>query len=243
MTKKRLFILLQYIVPQHFLSYLMGLAANSTCKKLKNYMISRFIRRYNVDMSIAQIENPEDYPSFNAFFTRAVKNSARPVAAGNNTVVNPVDGCLSQIGTMQDDTLLQAKGVYYSLTSLLGNHPSAASFQNGSFATFYLSPRDYHRVHMPLEGKLVETIYVPGKLFSVNATATEMIPHLFSRNERLVCLFESPAGPMAVILIGAMLVGQIQTIWGLIEKSKKIVTRNYIDQEDIFLSKGAELGK
>jgi phosphatidylserine decarboxylase len=244
MLKKKLFILLQNIVPQHFLSFLMGKAANSQCKLLKNFMISHFIKRYQVDMSIAQFENVADYPSFNAFFTRSLKSHVRPIAAGDNTVTSPVDGCISQIGKIQDQTLIQAKKAYYSVDTLLGGFRDIAEkFTEGNFATLYLAPKDYHRVHIPLNAKLTETIYIPGRLFSVNATATELIPQLFTRNERLVCLFDTAAGPMAVILIGAMLVGRIQTIWGLVEKSHEIVRRKYNEQDVVDLLKGAELGR
>lgn len=244
MSRKKLFVLLQKIVPQHLLSWLMGIAANSKCKFLKNFMISQFIKRYQVDMSIAQIEDIKDYPTFNAFFTRELKANARPIASGDNIIVSPVDGCISQIGKMQHETLIQAKDAYYSAETLLGGFRDVAEqFFEGNFATFYLAPKDYHRVHIPIDSKLTQTIYIPGKLFSVNATATELIPQLFTRNERLACLFDTSAGPVAVILIGAMLVGKVQTIWGLVEKSHKVVRRKYNKHDTVDLLKGAELGR
>jgi phosphatidylserine decarboxylase len=240
----QLFIALQYLLPQFLLTRFAGWMATRTTPALKNWLISDFIRRYQVDLSIAASDNLDDYPCFNAFFTRALKSTARPINSDPDVLVNPVDGCISQIGRLDKNTLLQAKGMNYTLEALLGRPAGTpTAFENGFFATFYLSPKDYHRVHLPFEGKLVQTTYIPGKLFSVNKLASEKIPQLFARNERLVCLFETEAGPMAVIFIGAMLVGKIQTVWGLIERSKQITTRHYSDAENVHLPKGAEVGR
>ncbi|HSW71014.1 MAG TPA: archaetidylserine decarboxylase, partial [Gammaproteobacteria bacterium] len=201
---KKLFIIFQYLLPQFLLSRFAGWMAGCRKSWVKNQLISYFIRRYQVDLSLAASENLDDYPTFNAFFTRALKASARPIHAGKEVLINPVDGCISQIGKLEKNTLLQAKGHNYTLQSLLGLANSDFSpFQDGSFATFYLAPKDYHRVHLPFDGKLIQTTYLPGSLFSVNQLATEKIPQLFTRNERLVCIFETLVGPMAVILIGA----------------------------------------
>lgn len=241
---KKLFIAFQYLLPQFFLSQFAGWMATRPWLWLKNWLISDFIRRYNVDLSIAASENLNDYPTFNAFFTRALKPSARPINSEKDALVSPVDGCISQIGRLEKNTLLQAKGSYYTVDDLLGNtEKGQSSFEDGHFATFYLSPKDYHRVHLPFDGKLIQTIYIPGKLFSVNPLAAEKIPQLFARNERLVCLFETTAGPMAVILIGAMLVGKIETVWGLIERSKTVSIRHYSEADSLYFSKGAELGR
>lgn len=239
--RKKLFIWLQYILPQHLLSRLMGYIAECRWKWVKNFIITHFIQHYQINLSICLSSDITDYPTFNAFFTRALKSTARPISPAASAVISPVDGCIAQIGTLENSRLLQAKGTYFTVDAFLGG--SHHRFYDGHFATFYLSPKDYHRVHMPLNGKLRKTIYVPGKLFSVNTLATENIPQLFSRNERLICHFDTAAGPMAVILIGAMMVGKIETIWGLKERSNHLVTRHYIDQENIFLTKGAELGR
>lgn len=241
---KTFFLTLQYVLPQFLLSKFAGWMATRSWPWLKNWLISDFIRRYQVDLSIAASDNLDDYPSFNAFFTRALKTFARPLNLEPGVLVSPVDGRVSQIGSLDGKTLLQAKGQYYRVETLLGQPAgSSTPFDKGSFAAFYLSPKDYHRVHIPFEGRLLQTTYIPGKLFSVNPLATENIPQLFARNERLVCLFETSLGPMAVILIGAMLVGKIQTVWGLIERGRQILTRTYTGSESIHLPKGGELGR
>lgn len=242
--RKKLFLFLQYTLPQHLLSRFMGLAAECRWTWYKNFMISHFIYRYQVDMSLAVSDRLEDYSCFNSFFTRALKASARPIASEPDVIVSPVDGSVSQMGQLEEGRLLQAKGSYFTVDALLGEkNPSSQHFDEGQFATFYLSPKDYHRVHMPIAGKLRQTTYIPGKLFSVNPMATEMIPQLFAQNERLVCHFDTALGKLAVIFIGAMMVGKIETIWGLTERSSKILRRHYSDQENISLAKGAELGR
>jgi phosphatidylserine decarboxylase len=234
-------VLIQYCCPQHLLTKATGLLANCRWKWFKNWAIKRLITKYHVDLHEALSENLEDYPSFNSFFTRKLKPELRPIAQGNQQVTSPADGCVSQIGHIQEDTIFQAKGFYYSTTSLLGGSEELArNFKNGEFATIYLAPRDYHRVHMPLPGTLRETIYIPGDLFSVNQFTTHAVPNLFTRNERLVCLFDSAVGPMAVILVGAMLVGNIQTVWPMQHSRKTISTERY--SSEIHLDKGQELG-
>lgn len=239
---KKLKLLIQYLAPQHALSRLAGWIAKCRWRWFKNILINYFINRYQVDIHIAKLENIDDYPTFNSFFTRHLKSELRPLVQGSNQIASPVDGCISQIGDIQKEALFQAKGFYYSLNSLLGGTEThTQTFNNGQFSTLYLAPKDYHRVHMPLTGRLLETIYIPGKLFSVNQQTTLMVPNLFSRNERLVCIFETATGPMAIILVGAMLVGSIQTVWPLGElNTKEITKKQYSDT--IELEKGAELG-
>ena len=210
---------------------------------VKNWIIGRFVKRYGVDLSLALKEDLKDYLDFNHFFTRALKPSVRPIAPELDVIVSPVDGSLSKFGTIKGQDLLQAKGAYFTLNDLLGRQSNLPSFEEGHYATFYLSPKDYHRVHLPFAGTLTQTIYIPGKLFSVNPVSAENIPQLFARNERLVCLFETELGPMAVILIGAMLVGKIETVWGLVERSRKVLRRHYEGQERRHFEKGAELGR
>jgi len=236
-----LFIFLQHIAPQHLLSRIMGTLADTRQTWLKNFFIQKFIKRYHIDLSEAIIKNPADYPSFNDFFTRQLDMQFRPEAEGNNTILSPVDGIISQIGFIQDKQLIQAKGYEFSLEELLGRDNCAEQFANGTFATLYLAPRHYHRVHMPLGGRLIKTIYIPGKLFSVNPATTHAIPNLFGQNERLVCLFETKAGLMAVILVGAMIVGSIQTVW-MEQPVRESEPGVRAFPNGIQLEKGAELG-
>lgn len=244
MSNKKLFIALQYLLPHFLLTRLAGWLASCPVVWWKNWLIRDFIRRYKIDLSIATTDNLNNYPTFNDFFTRALKPSARPINPEKNIIVSPIDGCISQIGKIEKSTLLQAKGSLFTVNELFGNQTNnLRAFDDGHFATFYLSPKDYHRVHAPFDGKLIQTIYIPGKLFSVNPLATEKIPKLFARNERLVCIFDTAIGPMAVVLIGAMLVGKIQTSWGLTERANNIITRDYAMAENINLHKGAELGR
>jgi len=238
---KPVYVLVQYCCPQHKLSRFMGWLAECRLKWFKNWAIKRFIRKKHVNLSEALSENLDDYPNFNSFFTRQLKPEVRPVAPGAMTLSSPADGCISQIGQINNDVILQAKNFNYTTTSLLGGAETLAqTFENGRFATIYLAPKDYHRVHMPISGKLLETTYIPGKLFSVNQITTQTVPHLFSRNERLVCLFETSVGPVAIILVGAMLVGHIETVWGMQHPNNEITTKHYPD--GVVLERGAELG-
>lgn len=244
---KKLFILFQYLAPQHGISRLAGLLANSRTVWFKNLFIAWFIKRYQVDMTEAEQPERELYLSFNDFFTRALRADARPVAADTQLIICPADGVISEIGEISGDRLLQAKGKAFSLLALLGGNPDdAAQFQNGSFATVYLSPKDYHRVHMPLAGRLLKMIYLPGKLFSVNQTTSESVPDLFARNERLVCIFATDAGLVAQILVGAMVVAAISTVWSG-QICPGTATRQEVDyrsqQPAIQLAKAAEMGR
>jgi len=238
---KPLYVLIQYCCPQHALTKIVQWLAECRWKWFKTWAIKRLIRKYHVNASEALSENLDDYPNFNSFFTRRLKPELRPIVQGEKQIASPADGCISQAGDIQQDTLLQAKGFYYSATSLLGGNAEIAKrFHNGKFATIYLAPKDYHRVHMPLAGKLLETTYIPGDLFSVNHRTAQAVPNLFTRNERLVCLFETAAGLMAVVLVGAMLVGHIETVWPMRHSRKTISTEQY--STDIYLERGAELG-
>lgn len=209
----KLFCLFQKIVPQHKLSRLIGKIAEAKTPWLKNILIRQAIRTYKIDLSIAEREYAEQYITFNDFFTRSLKPRARPACLQGEAIVSPADGILSQFGQIHNGQFIQAKGQIYTVSRLLGDDTLAAEFSGGSFATIYLSPSDYHRVHMPWAGKLLETRYIPGKLFSVNQTTANNIPELFAKNERLVCIFETNRGKMAVILVGAMLVAGIETCW------------------------------
>ncbi len=241
----RLFILLQYLLPQHLLSRVMGKLASG--KFLKNTLIKLFIRRYRVDMSQAEISAIQEFENFNTFFTRALKPGARPLAQDPNAILCPADGAISGIGAIEQDRLPQAKGRYYTIAELLADESYATKFEGGCFATVYLSPRDYHRVHMPLEGRLIKTLYVPGKLFSVNRVTADSIPNLFARNERLVCIYDTPVGSMALVLVGAMIVAGIETVWAgevCPNKERSVKAADFsAHSPPVQLATGAEMGR
>ncbi len=239
---KPLYVLAQYYCPQRALTHFFGWLARCRWKWFKNWAIKRLIRKYHVNLSEALSENVEDdYPDFNSFFTRQLKPGIRPIEPGEKCISSPADGSVSQIGKINKDAILQAKNFDYTTASLLGGSElTAQQFKDGNFATIYLAPKDYHRVHMPVTGKLLQTIFVPGQLFSVNQITAQTVPHLFARNERLICLFDTGIGTIAVVLVGAMLVGSIETVWPLEHPKNKISTRHY--KEGIILERGAELG-
>lgn len=246
--KQRLFIFMQYVLPHHTLSRLIGWLAECQTPWFKNRLIAWFIKRYHVDMSEAQLEDPSAYRHFNDFFTRALKADARPIDDNAKVVVSPADGAISQLGTIEHGRIFQAKGHSFSLLELLGGDADrAAPFMGGSFSTVYLSPKDYHRVHMPLTGILREMVYIPGRLFSVNTTTAEHVPELFARNERVACIFDTEQGPMAVVLVGAMIVASIETVWaGLITpplRNMRSYDYSQAARQPITLRKGAELGR
>lgn len=242
----RIFIGLQHLVPQHALSRAAGWLASTRTSFIKNAFINWFVKHYHVDMSLAVEENPEAYACFNDFFTRELKPGVRPIDAASNSIVCPADGAISQLGNIIDGKIFQAKGQDYTALELLGGDEAlAAEFNGGTFATVYLSPRDYHRVHMPYGGKLRSMVSVPGELFSVNAVTAENVPRLFSRNERAVAIFDTDIGPMAVVLVGAMIVAGIETVWdGQIAPfaSREIATSHY-PYQNIHLNKGDEMGR
>ncbi|HVC28047.1 MAG TPA: archaetidylserine decarboxylase [Gammaproteobacteria bacterium] len=237
---------LQYPLPQHAISRLIHWLARAESPAVKNWLIRRFIQRFDVDMSEAAEPESTAYPCFNAFFTRALRADTRPIADGIKTIVSPVDGRVSQIGTINQTHILQAKGRTFSVLELLaGNTTIANAFTNGEFATLYLSPRDYHRIHMPLDGSLRHMLYVPGRLFSVNPPTTRAVPDLFARNERVAAVFDTPAGPMSIVMVGALNVGSIETVWaGEITPPHLKQMRSWTYQgEEVLLKKGSELGR
>lgn len=237
--------LTQYLLPHKIISLIAHFTSNCQIPWVKNYLIGYFVKRYAVNMNEAIQPDPFAYATYNKFFTRLLKPECRPIDNNPKSIVSPADGAIAQIGKINSNKILQAKGHEYSVQDLLANDISATQFVGGNFVTVYLSPKDYHRVHMPLSGRLQKMIYIPGKLFSVNTHAAENIPNVFARNERVVCLFETQAGPMAVILVGAMIVGSIETVWaGKITPphSKKIQTWHYENQPAIEIAKGMEMG-
>lgn len=239
-------MLWQYLLPQHLLSRLVGYLAHCQIVWVKNAFIQWFVRRYQVDMHLAAEPDPLHYGTFNAFFTRALKPGIRTIVEGENSIASPADGCVSQIGRIKAGRIFQAKGFDFDLRELLGGSEKvAASFYEGSFATIYLAPKDYHRVHMPFAGKLREMYYIPGRLFSVNAQSAANIPNLFARNERVVALFDTSKGEMAVVLVGAMIVASIETVWaGLVAPSRENKIQHWrYDGVDTTLRKGEEMGR
>ncbi len=246
--KDQLFIIAQYLLPHRLISRGAGLLAECKTPSIKNLFTNWFVNRYNVNMSEALEEDPEAYPCFNDFFTRPLKPGMRPLPEDQNAVVCPADGAISQIGEIKYNRIFQAKGHDYSLTELLGGDIDLArEFEDGQFATVYLSPSDYHRVHMPVTGTLRQMIHVPGHLFSVNKTTAENVPRLFARNERAVCIFDTERGPMAVILVGAMVVASIETVWAgqVTPHQRKVTTVNYQPEKNppITLKRGEEMGR
>lgn len=242
----KIFIFFQHILPHHLLSRLTGILADLEKPLwLKNQVIGQFIRIFNVDMSEALEPDHQRYASFNDFFTRPLREGARPVASAD--IVCPADGAVSQMGPISEGLLLQAKGRYYSTEELLGgDQERAAAFSGGEFATIYLSPRDYHRVHMPVTGRLSATSYIPGQLFSVNGVTADNVDRLFARNERLVCYFDTDQGPMAMILVGAMIVAGIETVWSgrVAPPPRQPAKVDYVNlPREVALEKGEEMGR
>ena len=239
----------QYLYPQHLISACTYKLTRLRTPWLKNLLIRLFIKHFDVQMHEAAVPNPSAYLDFNHFFTRSLRTGARPLTLDPDTLCCPVDGIVSQAGNIDQDTLLQAKGRSFSLTQLLGgNKTRAQPFQNGSFATLYLSPRDYHRIHMPIKGVLQEMVHIPGRLFSVSPLTTRVIPGLFARNERLVALFATAAGPMAMVLVGAINVSSIATVWaGTITPPYGKTVRHWTypptGADAVTLEQGDELGR
>jgi phosphatidylserine decarboxylase len=242
----RLFVALQYGLPQQALSNAMHWLTRRRLPGLLPWVIRLYARLFRVDLEEAEEPDPRAYPTFNAFFTRALRPGLRPLPDAADAIACPVDGRISAVGAIHAEQLLQAKGQTYRLDHLLGGDAAlAARFHDGRFATLYLSPRDYHRIHMPLGGELIRTIQIPGRLFSVNPTTVAGVPRLFARNERVVCLFETAAGPMAVVLVGAIFVGSIETVWAgrMTPPRIKAVTVTEAGSEPIRLARGDELGR
>jgi len=243
----RLAVLPQYLLPKQALTAFAGRAASFAAGEWTTSAIRRFVARYGVDMSEAADPDIAHYATFNDFFTRALRPGARPLA--DAPWLCPVDGTISQFGTIERDQILQAKGHRYSTTALVGGDAAlAARFEGGQFATLYLSPRDYHRIHMPCAGRLTRMIHVPGALFSVNPTTARGVPGLFARNERVVCVFESPHGPFVLTLVGATIVGSMATVWhGVVNPPRPGTLREWSYPErgegSVSLARGAEMGR
>jgi phosphatidylserine decarboxylase len=243
----RLSVLPQYLLPKQALTALAGLIARWHGGRWTTGLIRWFVQRYQVNMQEAANPDPASYASFNEFFTRALKEGARPLAAAD--LICPVDGAISQFGRMDHDQLFQAKGHTYSSTALVGGDAAlAAHFDGGSFATLYLSPKDYHRIHMPCDGRLTRMVHVPGALFSVNPTTARGVPGLFARNERVVCVFETERGPFVLVLVGATIVGSMATVWHGVVNAKRTGTVcewRYDSEDDaaVHLRQGEEMGR
>ncbi len=235
-------ILLQYIIPQHLLSRLVLKFTRLKLGGFTHWLIKRFINLYKVDMNIAESPNISDYNSFNQFFTRSLKATARPLAATD--IISPVDAQISQIGKINNGSLIQAKGRYFQLDDLLAGQTDMVNlFKQGLFTTLYLAPKDYHRIHMPITGRLTDMVYVPGRLFSVNQRTSKAVPNLFARNERVICLFETELGAMAMILVGALFVGSIDTVWaGTIAPSRLSSIKRWNYSQPV-LERGIEMGR
>ena len=236
----------QYIMPQLYLTQLAGWFAQQKWGAVTHFVIKAFAKKYNVDMSEAKKENFSDYESFNQFFIRELKDDARKINENPTALCLPADGRVSQIGHIDDERLLQAKGHFFSLSDLLaGDEELVNTFKNGEFATIYLSPRDYHRVHMTCDATLRKMIYVPGDLFSVNPFLAEHVPNLFARNERVICVFDTAFGPMAQILVGATITASMSTVWaGVINppRTGEVKVWTYQGDSAIKLTKGQEMG-
>lgn len=245
--KAKLFAAIQYVLPHHLISRVVHYFVECKIPWFKNALIRWIIEHYNVDMSEAQQESPEAYKHFNDFFTRPLKEGARPLPENQQTIVSPADGAISQLGDIKHGRVFQAKGHDYSLIELLGSDAELSKeFAGGKFATIYLSPRDYHRIHTPAGGKLRQMIHVPGRLFSVNQGTVENIPNLFARNERVVSIFDTEHGPMAVIMVGAINVASIETVWAgvVTPQNKRVASTHYGDHsQSISLDRADEMGR
>lgn len=239
-------ILGQYLLPKHLISRLLGKLASAEAGGLTTFLIETFIRKYQVNMAEAHYSDPKHYKTFNDFFTRELCEGARPILAEENQLAMPVDGKVSQVGQITQGRIFQAKGHDFSARELLGGFDlDVAPFDEGSFANIYLAPKDYHRIHMPVAGKLEKMLFVPGDLFSVNPLTAENIPNLFARNERVVAIFSTEKGPMAMVLVGATIVASIETVWaGTVAPAngKQVQVWDYSNQ-DIYLEKGQEMGR
>jgi phosphatidylserine decarboxylase len=241
--RARWFVWMQYLLPQHRLSRSVLWATRVRSAWFKNALIRGFLKLFPVEMGEAAQSDPYRYPTFNEFFTRELRPGARPIEAAADRIACPVDGRVSECGAIEGDSLLQAKGRRYTLAELLAERSWAARFAGGSFATIYLAPFNYHRIHMPVDGRLLDTVYVPGRLFSVNDATAQRVPRLFARNERVLTLFDGEHGAFALVLVGALNVGSIATVWAgdITPAAQRIVTS--LPSPDLTLSKGAELGR
>lgn len=242
----RAFVLLQLCLPTRWLSQLVFRLTQIRHPGFKNALIRLFLRGYTIDLSEAEFGRIENYESFNHFFTRALKPGARPMPADAQAFVSPVDGTVSQFGTIGEDRMIQAKGHTYSLYDLLPGDADAKAFVGGEFCTIYLAPYNYHRIHMPIDGRLAHWTYVPGRLFSVNAATARALPNLFTRNERLNARFDTPAGPVALSMVGALFVGSLETVWaGRVTPPhlRRRDSEQYTPMNPVTLARGAEMGR
>lgn len=240
----KLFIILQYLLPQHLLSRLVGFLARTEWSPLKNFLIERFIHAFKVEMNECERTEAREFVNFNDFFTRTLKPGARVINDDPALCISPVDGAVSQIGRTDNGRVLQAKGQDYSLADLLADDDLAARLQGGAFTTLYLSPKDYHRIHMPFDGTLKKMIHVPGALFSVNNATADAVPGLFARNERVVCVFDTEHGEIAMVLVGAMIVASISTVWhGQVSPVRDIQRWDYQAPAPVSLKRGDEMGR
>lgn len=242
--REKAFVALQAILPTHFLSWLIFKIARIRNEGFKDFLITNFIKLYKINLDDAEFERTASYPDFNSFFTRALKADARPLAPQAAALMSPVDGRISQMGAVKNGSMIQAKGVDYTVSELLGGARSAALFRNGSFCTIYLAPHNYHRIHMPTTGRLREWGYQPGRLFSVNDASARRIPKLFARNERVFALFDTDYGPMAMVLVGALFVGSIETTWnGLVTPPHGQKAGSYNPVGQVVIMRGREMGR
>jgi phosphatidylserine decarboxylase len=242
----KLKIFFQYILPKHSVSLMAGKLADVKTAWFKNFFITRFARAYQIDMSNAVEPELTNYACFNDFFTRAIHLNSRPIDNNSTSFCSPVDGAMSQFGKVESGKIIQAKNHHYSTLELLGGLPEQAKyFENGEFCTIYLAPKDYHRIHMPCDGQLISMTHVPGDLFSVNPLTAQNVPNLFARNERVVSLFETKFGKMALISVGATIVGSIETVWAgnITPPSRKTIKQWHYNDEKIILNKGDEMGR
>jgi phosphatidylserine decarboxylase len=241
----KLRVLPQYFIPQHFISSLVYSITRCETPWFKNILIKLFISVFDVDMSLANNPDPESYSSFNTFFTRELSPEARPISLDEKTILSPVDGAVSQVGNIQNDTIIQAKGKSYTLKDLLVEDKLVTMFTGGTFATLYLSPKDYHRIHMPVSGQLKRMIYVPGKLFAVNSHTVRVVDSVFARNERVINIFNTDTGAMAMVMVGALNVGSMDTVWaGQITPAKdRVINDTQYSEGDVQLQQGQEMGR
>jgi phosphatidylserine decarboxylase len=243
--KDRLFVASQYVAPHHALSRLTGTLAESEWGPLKRLFINTFARHFQVDMSEAERPDLGDFRNFNDFFTRSLRPGVRSFPENKDTLCSPVDGGVSQASTITDGRIIQAKNQSYSVAELLGgDDEQARRYRNGEFATLYLAPKDYHRIHMPCAGTLVSTTFVPGRLFSVNDSTAKAVPRLFARNERLVCEFDTERGRMVMVLVGAMIVASIETTWaGVVAPVRRQIQHLNYNNPQLSFSRGEEMGR
>lgn len=244
--KETFTVLPQYVLPHHALSGVMSKLTHCQNKIWKNLFIKSIVQMYGVNMQEAKFQDLDHYTSFNDFFTRELKDGARQISSAADAIACPADGAISQAGPISEGRIFQAKGHDYTAVELLGGDAERAqAFANGSFATIYLSPKDYHRLHMPLTGTLREMVHIPGRLFSVNNTTVGAVPNLFARNERVACIFDTEAGPMALILVGAIFVSSVETVWhGVVTPPSISEPRTWRYQDNApTLEKGMEMGR